>query len=1407
MFEIKENISFAWFCHPIRSFLGNKGVTQICFILISPIFSLLFFTQSLVFAGNFEVGTVTLNNTFTTPSFTSVTFSNTYSTVPVVVILPTSDGNNPCSIRIRNVTTTGFEACQVEPDFEDGQHVAMTVHYLAIETGTTILPDGNTIYATTHSTQTVQCGLNVGCSAGWDTVTFPGVAATPAVVAQIQTMNNESGTPPSTPSRPFLEVAISNVTTTSCDIALERAEVASGSITINETIGIVVMEGGLSGSFLDPATGNTVVYEAISAQDAVQGWDNGCFTITFSQAYSTTPLVVASMNTRNGNNGGWLRRCDLTTSYVGLTVDEDRYNDSERNHILEDAGILVFSVDFNASGVPDNPSVAISEVAWMGTFAYPDDEWIELYNNTSSAIDLTGWTLEAADGVPSITLSGTIPANGYFLLERDDDWTIPNLTADQVYTGALDDGGEFLQLKNSSGTVIDMVNPDGGVWPAGSSYNFASMERLVTHNAGTDANWQTSDNTVRNAEAANGDFIRGNPKSRSSPSGSGRCLSFDGSDDYVSAPDTSTLDLSTAGTLEAWVYVESFKDNAVIACKADSLSDEAYCLRFGSGTDSRKIVFSVTDSSGSDSVTSSTELIVKTWYHVAGVFENTAATDDLKIYINGVLDNSADCSRDARNSSGFLRIGARYSTAADFFSGKIDEVKIWNTARTITQIQENLCKKQEGTETGLMVYYRFDRRAGIVCIDFSENHSDGLMNNMDPASDRVTSGVPLGDDVTVDFSSPSTLSLSSPAGDTLTIKDITGSPDGVVLYRADTAPSDVESPIGWRYFEENPHYFGTFFSGGTDPTYTAELDYTGGLFEVNEDNLILGFRKAGDRLWQDADAILDTTANTLTKTGMTGTEYILGHLVDPRNAIEYGGPTTTEYIAVTEVSSFDLGTHGTIEAWVKPNSFNDNSRIVFRGDSTIPGSCYELKFGTGANNNKVEFVITDSTGTSSTEQSWTTLTAGTWYHVAGVWDNDTTDGDGTRMELYINGIMEDNTGTVRTPRNGDSLNFGAQFTGTNCFDGVIDEIRIWSTDQTQTQIRDAMCRKLTGTETGLVGYWRFDRESSTDTSCPDYTGNGNTGTMTNFSNIGAARVCSEAPIGDACVHDFTGTAPSDFQATIYHVDGDFFRATGDGGTWSDATNPKSGLEVYRLDEPAVYPPDIASSPYPQSPNGLTPPSGWSSIDYTRYWGVFVTGGTNPTYQAYYSYANNPMVPDDDSVLGLAKRDDYCDRTWIDSGATLNTVSDTLIKAGETATEYVLGGTSAPLAITLLSVRAEPCGDGCIRISWETGSEIDLVGFYLFRAEKSSGPYMLISNLIPAGAPSQTQGAAYVFEDRGLDQGKEYYYRIEAVMEPQGSDFFGPFAASTTGGGIDFGSVDAEKDEEGPVSCYLDILWQ
>lgn len=108
--------------------------------------------------------------------------------------------------------------------------------------------------------------------------------------------------------------------------------------------------------------------------------------------------------------------------------------------------------------------VVINEIAWMGTSQSTADEWVELKNEGTAEVDFAGWRLEWRGGEYGLTfsqdkcVSTVIPAGGYFLLERTDDTTVPDIAADCIYTGALSNSGENLVLKNSSGAEQDRVD-------------------------------------------------------------------------------------------------------------------------------------------------------------------------------------------------------------------------------------------------------------------------------------------------------------------------------------------------------------------------------------------------------------------------------------------------------------------------------------------------------------------------------------------------------------------------------------------------------------------------------------------------------------------------------------------------------------------------------------------------------------------------------------------------------------------------------------------------------------------------------------------------------------------------------------------------------------------------------------
>jgi hypothetical protein len=131
-----------------------------------------------------------------------------------------------------------------------------------------------------------------------------------------------------------------------------------------------------------------------------------------------------------------------------------------------------------------------------------------LFNAGGEAVDLAGWTLWAEDGSPKITLSGTIPAGGFALLERSSDSTVIDITAQVIYTGFLEDDGEVLVLRDGGGVEWDRVE----AWYAGDKTARASMERISPASAGTDpSNWASNDDSVTTGLDAEGQPIRGTP--------------------------------------------------------------------------------------------------------------------------------------------------------------------------------------------------------------------------------------------------------------------------------------------------------------------------------------------------------------------------------------------------------------------------------------------------------------------------------------------------------------------------------------------------------------------------------------------------------------------------------------------------------------------------------------------------------------------------------------------------------------------------------------------------------------------------------------------------------------------------------------------------------------------------------
>ncbi len=141
----------------------------------------------------------------------------------------------------------------------------------------------------------------------------------------------------------------------------------------------------------------------------------------------------------------------------------------------------------------------------------------------------------------------------------------------------------------------------------------------------------------------------------------------------------------------------------------------------------------------------------------------------------------------------------------------------------------------------------------------------------------LTSCAPLGIASAHDYVGALDLTFTHPSTESLRVHTFGGAPTGVHIYRVDRIPNTQTGIIGAG---SNDRYFGVFVVGGANPTYTAVYNYGGNpnVSPVNEANLLLFGRFCNNVTpWANLGAALNTTANTLTKTGeVRRGEYILG---------------------------------------------------------------------------------------------------------------------------------------------------------------------------------------------------------------------------------------------------------------------------------------------------------------------------------------------------------------------------------------------------------------------------------------------------------------------------------------------------------------------------------------------------
>ena len=187
---------------------------------------------------------------------------------------------------------------------------------------------------------------------------------------------------------------------------------------------------------------------------------------------------------------------------------------------------------------------------------------------------------------------------------------------------------------------------------------------------------------------------------------------------------------------------------------------------------------------------------------------------------------------------------------------------------------------------------------------------------------------------------------------------------------------------------------------------------------------------------------------------------------------------TTDYLqfdgvddvfVVADDASLDITAAITLEAWIRPDTLSNSKaqdRVVNKTTD------YELTVSTGdtgchfGSNGDVQWRAT--IGGLNRRICGGVLTPGVWQHIAGTYD-------GNEVVLYVDGLAvasASRSGQIAT--NAEAVHLGNLANGSRAFDGAIDDVRIWDRALDAAEIATNRTTELTGTEPGLMGYYRLN---------------------------------------------------------------------------------------------------------------------------------------------------------------------------------------------------------------------------------------------------------------------------------------------------------------------------------------------
>ena len=375
----------------------------------------------------------------------------------------------------------------------------------------------------------------------------------------------------------------------------------------------------------------------------------------------------------------------------------------------------------------------------------------------------------------------------------------------------------------------------------------------------------------------------------------GNALSFNGSNSYVAFPSLSSIDNLGPGsfTMEAMFNGTLSGTRSIIRKTSDYnlfiVNGKIYAEVWTAG----KLV----PSSWQKWIGSNT-IANNVWTQIAAVWNGTSFT----FYINGAIDPTTN-SAGTINGTENLNIGMS-ANYGETFSGMIDEVRIWNIARSQSAIQNTMGSSLAGNEAGLITYYNFNsgiagaNNAGITTlIDNSGHNNNGTLTNF-----ALTAG-----------SSSNWVSHSI-------------NTSGLILnLDASNAASYPGSGTTWTDLSPAANHMSLFNGASFDASNRASIHFDGINDYVGRNSAINTGQNFTVSVWMYAEALGSTrralVANSYNYSGLNGWLFC----ADP------GGTSNSFFLSIGSDSRYTSTSSNTLTT----NSWNYLTAVVTNGGQTI----------------------------------------------------------------------------------------------------------------------------------------------------------------------------------------------------------------------------------------------------------------------------------------------------------------------------------------------------------------------------------------------------------------------------------------------------------------------------------------